>query len=261
MAIIIEKGRIVPTWCAAVQCLLAAPRVGLRNVLLEIVNPVELTVNDLNLLRRTDESLRLHSGGFTIETVSSTIFPNGLYKSRGRPDFYQAAIVQIGRGQGPHAWGTYALRLMSRRGPQGIFNPLEDVINKISDMKKRDKMWQSVLELGVHDPAIDLEGGCELPIYDPSVDRKKFRNMQCLSHLSLKISDRERLDLVAMYRHHYYAHRALGNLVGLAQLLHFISKETGMQVGSLTCLSTHAELDGGLGSHDEVRALVDGVYL
>ncbi|MGN2253199.1 hypothetical protein ACFWZ4_07475 [Frateuria sp. GZRe12] len=256
MATLIENERVVPAWRDAVGRLLSAPSAGLRNVVIEVAKPYEVTADDRTILRNVDEALRRHSNGFTVETVASTIFPNGLYRRLGRPGFYRPAIEQIRRGQSPGAWGTYALRLMSRTGRKGTFNPLEDAIKKITEMKRRGRMWQSVLEVGLHDAIEFPEGGSELPLYDPHVDRRKLRNMQCLSHLSFKITDRERLDLTAMYRHHYYAHRALGNLVGLAQLLGFVAKESGMQIGSLTCLSTHAELDGGLGSRSDVCRVI-----
>lgn len=258
MATLIEEERIVPAWRRAVEALLATSANGLRSVVLEVSKPAELTPDDYALLRRVDAALRHHSAGFTIETVASTIFPNGLYRRLGRPAFYAPAVEQIRRGQGPRAWGTYALRMMARDGRDGPFNPLEDVITKIGDMKRRGTMWRSVLEVGVHSPEDDIGGGCELPLYDPDVDRRLYRNRQCLSHLSFKITDRERLDLTAIYRHHYYGQRALGNLVGLAQLLRFVAKESEMETGVLTCLSTLAELDSGLGSRPAVRTLIAG---
>jgi len=63
--------------------------------------------------------------------------------------------------------------------------------------------------------------------------------------------------LTAMYRYHYYIEKALGNLLGLSQLLFFVAKETGLGVGPLVCLSTYAVLDteGGWRTVD-VRQLV-----
>jgi hypothetical protein len=44
-----------------------------------------------------------------------------------------------------------------------------------------------------------------------------------------------------LYRYHYW--KALGNLLGLSQLLYFVAKETGLGVGPLVCHSTYAVLD------------------
>ncbi len=49
--------------------------------------------------------------------------------------------------------------------------------------------------------------------------------------------------LTAVYRYHYYIQRALGNLIGLAQLLAFVAEEVGVEIGPLVCHSTYAVLD------------------
>jgi hypothetical protein len=51
--------------------------------------------------------------------------------------------------------------------------------------------------------------------------------------------------LTVMYRNHFYVEKAIGNLIGLAQLLSFVAAEAGVRVGPLICHSTLAELDTG----------------
>ncbi len=47
-----------------------------------------------------------------------------------------------------------------------------------------------------------------------------------------------------MYRNHFYIEKLLGNLVGLGRLMAFVAREGGgLDVGSLTVVSTHAEID------------------
>jgi hypothetical protein len=46
-----------------------------------------------------------------------------------------------------------------------------------------------------------------------------------------------------MYRNHYYVEKLLGNLIGLGRLLQFVADESGIAMGSLTILSTHATVD------------------
>lgn len=85
-------------------------------------------------------------------------------------------------------------------------------------------------------------------------------NMPCLSHLSFKLTDRESVDLTAIYRSHHYAARALGNLLGLSQLQAFVAKEANLKVGTLTCISTHAHLDlSSWGGVVKGRALLNGL--
>jgi hypothetical protein len=57
--------------------------------------------------------------------------------------------------------------------------------------------------------------------------------------------------LTAIYRSHYYIERALGNILGLAQLLTFVAAEVGVDVGSLVCHSTYAVID----TDDNVRPM------
>ncbi|HET7662334.1 MAG TPA: hypothetical protein VFK31_01745 [Rhodanobacteraceae bacterium] len=120
------------------------------------------------------------------------------------------------------------------------FNPLDRIVKKFIAAKKR--AYQAVYELGVVEADDVLADGpwCELPIADPAA--KPCRNIPCLSHLSFKLNDGH-VALTAVYRSHYYAQRALGNLIGLSQLQSFVAAESKLPIGSLTCVSTLAVLD------------------
>jgi hypothetical protein len=81
---------------------------------------------------------------------------------------------------------------------------------------------------------------------------------QTLSFLSFKLHPDQGLLLTAMYRNHHYIGRCLGNLIGLGRLQAFVAKEAGLSVGSLTCVSTHAELETGDGwGIRDARALIE----
>ena len=77
-------------------------------------------------------------------------------------------------------------------------------------------------------------------------------NRQCLSFLSFKLNHDNELLLTVMYRNHAYIARGLGNFIGLGRLQAFVADQAGAKVGSLTCISTHAEIDCG-------KALKNGV--
>jgi hypothetical protein len=49
--------------------------------------------------------------------------------------------------------------------------------------------------------------------------------------------------MTAFYRNHFYVRKLLGNLIGLGRLMSFVATETGLGVGPLTIVSTHAEID------------------
>ena len=86
----------------------------------------------------------------------------------------------------------------------------------------------------------------ELSLFDPvrDVDNSPYGG-QCLSFLSFKVvpGAQRTLTLTAMYRNHFYIEKLLGNLIGLGRLMAFVGRETGLHVGPLTVISTHAEID------------------
>lgn len=250
--------RIVPTWLAAARYLnKQKPRQG-KNLVLEISNPLDLTEGDLAVMAKVDQALA-HCD-LTLKTVAGTIFPIAMYNRYGRPGYYAKYTEMLQRGKAANTWGTYAHRMISRPGkePGTTINPLEHLVNKLANegqpQKKDGKkaLYVSTYELSVAEPAEDLQPqtdvGGEIPTYNPAFDMKKWLGLPCLSHLSFKRvphGNGHAVDLTAIYRSHHYCARALGNLLGLAQLLSFVAKESNLQVGTLSCLSTHAELDVG----------------
>lgn len=248
--------RIVPTWLAAARHLNEAPQRQAKNLLLEISNPLELTQADREVMARVD--LALMKKGLTLRTVAGTIFPTDLYRRFGRPAYYERYKTMLERGKKNGSWGTYAARMTDREGksPGERINPLEMLVSRLSDAAQPQKKaggevsYASAYELGVSDPGEDLAGACDeggdVPTYNPAFDGRKWLGLPCLSHLSFKrvpIIGGHAVDLTAVYRSHHYCARALGNLIGLGQLLSFVARETDLSVGTLSCLSTHAELD------------------
>lgn len=256
--------RIVPTWLAAARHLNAQRGRQAKNLLLEIQRPMDLTEDDHAVMARVDEALARKN--LTLRTVAGTIFPIAMYKQYGRPGYYEKYKEMLERGQKANSWGTYAHRMIERPGrvPGTTINPLEYLVEKLKaegQPQRKDKKKVSFVatyELGVADPDEDLQPqadvGGDVPIYDPACDMRDWLGLPCLSHLSFKrvpCDNGHAVDLTAIYRSHHYCTRALGNLIGLGQLLSFVAKESELNVGTLSCLSTHAELDvqewGGVG--------------
>lgn len=264
MAKVISGDRIVPVWLEAVEHLERNGRT--RNLLLEIESPAELTRADRAVVGLVDPVLREHCGT-NVLTVAGTIFPFGLYKKVGAKDLPSRFVAIMGKAKVKGSWGTYAMRLMSRPGkkPKETINPLYEVVRKLKKASTDGVGYNSNYELGAHAPE-DLfadDVGCEVPLYDPAQDRKLISNYPCLSHLTFKLIGRETVELTAIYRSHYYLERALGNLVGLSQLMRFVAIEAGLKSGRLTCLSTDAQLDtkswGGVVATRALRARLKGV--
>jgi hypothetical protein len=245
--------RIVPTWLAAARHLDGIPHRQARNLLLEIRNPLELTESDRQIMARVDQALFVK--GLTLRTVAGTIFPIDLYRRFGRPAYYEKYKAMLERGKKAGSWGTYASRMIDRPGktPGERINPLEMLVQRLSDAGQPQRVdggdisYASAYELGISEPGVDLaDVGGDLPTYNPALDGLKWLGLPCLSHLSFKrvpLDGGHAVDLTAIYRSHHYCARALGNLIGLGQLLSFVAAESGLAVGTLSCLSTHAELD------------------
>lgn len=255
--------RIIPTWLAAARHLQANGGTG-RNLLLEIPQPGAMLRSELEILRRVDAQIVARGKGLSIETVAGTIFPQGLYTRLGRPAFYEEYQRIMERAKKPGTWGVYFDRMTNRQAPSGeVVNPLEEVIEKLKSAVKRTSIYQSTYELSPSDPAQDIaqdDDGAELATYDPLRDRKRLYGGPCLSHVSFKITDEHILDLTAIYRSHHYCERALGNLVGLGRLQKFVAQQTGLELGTLTCVSTHAELDfAAWGGAAKGRVLLDSL--
>lgn len=253
MAQVFRGQRIVPVWVTAVRSLNKAKAKGRteRNYVLEITSPTLLLPSDLPVISAVDAMLRKAKDGLSLETVAATLFPNGLYRRYGRPDFYQRYLSAIKKGKDTGTWGTYAMRMIERTHPKtkATFNPLDIIVQKLH-AAKNGRHIHAAYELGlaapddlVDEPVIAF--GCELPLYDPVTDGIRPTNIPCLSHLSFKLNDDDTVELTAVYRSHHYAQRTLGNLVGLSQLLSFVAKEAGLKPGALTCVSTQAHLDVG----------------
>ncbi|UVH57185.1 hypothetical protein NWF24_30830 [Variovorax paradoxus] len=245
MAKIISGNRIVPVWLEALEHLEVNHR-RFRNLVLEIESPVTVTKTDRAVIGLVDPVLRARCGT-NVVTVAGTIFPWGLYKKTPAATLPKRFLEIMGKAQEPGSWGTYAMRLMSRPGkkPGETINPLYEVVRKLKKASTDGVGYNSNYELGVHAPEdlLSEDIACEVPLYNPAEDRTMISKYPCLSHLTFKLIERKTIELTAIYRSHYYLERALGNLIGLTHLMRFVVKETGLEAGRLTCISTDAHLD------------------
>ncbi|WP_122389617.1 MULTISPECIES: hypothetical protein [Pseudomonas syringae group] len=269
MAKLFQRPSLVAAWLDAAQYLATLPSLEDQNLILEISDPLSMTVEAKAVLGQVDRALSQNVSGITISTVADTIFPLGVYLRHGRPAFYEKFTSLMVQGKAQGTWGTYALRMIRRTSGTGKkaiqLNPLEILVQKLVNAHTGRKL-KAHYELGVVDVVEDVlpfhEVGIELPIYDPAKDARKPSGYPCLSHISFKLIN-QKIHLTAVYRSHYYGTRALGNLVGLTHLLWFVAKESNFGVGTLTCVSTHARLEPGslASSVKETRVFVNSLKI
>jgi thymidylate synthase len=219
-------------WVAAAAAVQAAGGEA-YNVIIDIADPIAEDTVDEEIIKAVDDFLRAHNG-FSVASVANTIFPQSLLQRHGPNDFYAVYHDRVlpRMKEMTHDWGRYFERLTKWRKIQGqetiIINPLLDLITFMRNQIVANRTYKNVYEM---------------TIYDPTRDAGKVSNQQCLSFLSFKLTNDNHLCLTAVYRNHTYIARGLGNFIGLGRLQAFVADQAGATLGSLTCVSTHAEID------------------
>lgn len=200
-----------------------------HNVLFDVLNPTEGAGLDNPIVGIVDKFLDISEK--SVISIANTIFPNALYYRYGAQDLFQKfhgeILPKIRKGD---RWsGYYFERMTAHPKTDGQhINQLWNIIERIRNTKNKSR---NRFELSIYDPERDIDNS--------------LYGGQCLSFLSFKLlpGRRKTLALTAIYRNHYYIEKLLGNLIGLGWLMAFVSKECGVEVGSLTILSTHAVID------------------
>ncbi|MDB5610698.1 MAG: hypothetical protein JWP25_7598 [Bradyrhizobium sp.] len=216
-------------WREAVRAVDAQAGHSAYNVILDIADPTLDATRRNPRIAIVDDFLN----GFdkSIETVANTIMPAGLYHRYGAPAFFDVFHDKVlGKVRRNARWSGYYFERMTRVPVSGgePINQLWEIVERIRNENVRAL---NKFELSVFDPARD-------------VDESPYGG-QCLSFLSFKLvrGTTKTLSLTAMYRNHFYIEKLLGNLIGLGRLMAFVAHESGVSVGPLTVVSTHAEID------------------
>jgi thymidylate synthase len=265
----IEAKSCARAWLAACKSIMATRNEG-YNVIMDVADPVKHDAKDNAAISLVDKFLKEHSES-PIVTVANTIFPQALCEAHGAPEFYKIYHRDFDRfSRDAKGWGQYFDRMTRWKiaGGDTIY-PLQDLIAKLKNNQAKNRRVKAVYEVAVTGPSLaatdapeveEEDSDLDLTIYAPDRDRKKPISGPCLSYLSFKRHIDGDLLLTAVYRNHYYMTKLLGNLIGLGQLQAFVAKEAGLKAGSLTIVSTHAEIDmeGGWKTGD-VKDLVDQV--
>lgn len=216
-------------WREAVRRVDAEPGHAGYNVIVDVVDPTANANRQDARIAVVDDFL---SGcNKSVETVANTIFPAALYYRHGAPAFFDVfrdkVLKKVRRNE---RWsGYYFERMVNYPVPEG--EPTNQLWEIVERMRNEQVRALNKFELSLFDPNRD-------------VDNSPYGG-QCLSFLSFKIvpGAERTLNLTAMYRNHFYIEKLLGNLIGLGRLMSFVGRESGLRVGPLTVISTHAEID------------------
>jgi hypothetical protein len=251
-----EGTTCVSTWLQAMEYL--EKKTTACNIILGIESPTRLPAEDYRVQEHVNQFFARY-GALPINTVATTIFPASDYLHGGAQAVYEEFPKTFDKIR--EGWGTYAMRLLTKSLPtsdgKSFQSPLQQLVSKMKRQRETSRM-RSVYEASLIE---DDDLLTDIPIYRAPSDAKHIRGryLPCLSHLSFKLLPNDTVVLTATYRYHYYVQRALGNLLGLAQLLAFVASEVGVEPGPLVCHSTYAALDtdGGWTANDVQRLIAE----
>lgn len=184
--------------------------------------------------------------------VATTIFPDGLWRGatkRGGPErlfdrynceggFYDR-LAKRRQATDHHDWGTYFQRLSSPSFGSGGVCQLKAAINALRDWKNKPR------------GAVHLHTAT-------SADSIRPRGGPCLQIVTLHAQPSggsHQLCACALYRNHDFFEKALGNYLGLCNLLRFLSDATRMEAGELHIISGHAYFSC---SKQTIREVING---
>jgi hypothetical protein len=231
---LIPRSTLAEAWLDAAEHLLDQPHWLDTTVVLHIDDPTRVRRADRAVAQTLDEFLVSHDN-HSNHTVAETIFPGYEYVPRGVDGVFKypkEIFEKIDEHPDSRWWGTYAQRILHRVDGEGKeYNPLEAMIRK---MRQKSPVKASY----------EVSLAFDIATYDDDEHRGSRLGGPCLSHLSFKLIDRK-VHLTALYRSHYYIHRAYGNLLGLARLQSFVARQVGTTTGPLVCHSTMAQLESG----------------
>ena len=213
----------------------------LRNLVVQIRNPAQIdkALNDRvgDFARAQDLLAPRH--------VAYTIFPHRLYGGGRNAD---AVFASYNRKDGLYErlhrrkkdWGTYFRRMTHYEGKKG--NVVNQLGNIIAALRDRGNVSKAAYTIVIQHPG----GETIRPLGGP-----------CLNYLAVQAeSDPFTVGLMAVYRNHDFLERAYGNYWGLCNLVAFIANEVRAAPGPLTCVSSHAYVDG---NKTALRAFVEGI--
>jgi len=192
------------------------------NLLIHIDSPLNYAGADLNQIVNTGLISRV-----AIDDVINTIFPVKLHaRSTGLTNnqFYDKHENLYIRGRTLHRrnrslWGNYFLRF-TRFGSKRL-NQLQAIIDAINN--RANSQAASYI---MHVSSIDYDNNTRV-IGNP-----------CLQYVQFA-EHNGGINMTAVYRNHDFLTKALGNYIGLSNLLRYVSIQTGSGIGTLTCQSIH----------------------
>lgn len=202
------------------------------NIVVQINHP-ELFNKDVNktLENFVKENNTEESKLIPQKHVAHTIFPqrfftNGISRERLYSNYWR--FFDRPRKKPRSGWGTYFARMIRYPTLSGDIDQLGSIIDHINDR------------------TINYRASHTIIIPCPHKDLNRTMGAPCLNYITIQTEDscnltnKKIINMLAVYRNHDFTRRTYGNYFGLCNLLRYIAHETNSQIGTLTCVSSHA---------------------
>jgi len=209
MATMVVGMDAVDAWKSGARLILQQPGRALHNVVTEISDPTSFDPSWYG--RYSPKTVNRND---SLSVVTKVLFPQrGLRAGETRQAFYEREVRTLRRARAigtiHSSWnGTYFERLVSLDGSG-----------------KR------------------TEAAIVMHLSSPTCDALRPLGSPCLQFIEILWNRNGTIDLLAVYRHHDFINKALGNFIGLGRLLGFLSVQGQKQPGKVVCHSARAYVD------------------
>lgn len=174
-------------------------------------------------------------------SVAEMLLPSVVHLStENAPAALNRGLKLLGRG-----------RRSGRRFSQWIHTYFERMVGVWQDRHGVQKEIKPNRLLGVIEKLNAWDKNAEAAFYihtDLVTDNFRKMGSPCLQYVQFRAHGDKKLSVVALYRAHDYANKALGNLIGLQRLGEFVAKHTARTYDGLSVVSLNPFSNSGKGA-------------
>ncbi len=242
----IDTGNISVAWAKALCRVIDRGISALTPLVVSITDfdEEQLPLENGELRRALDCSLKIYGKGLSVETVAGTIFPHTFWRPGVPRDRlfhrYRRMIPRLKHDRRNYN-GLYFERLTAFPGAPAEGNQLECILQCYHNGVRR----KPALQASLFDPISEFSAHAAA-IFDPSRDltMQPQRGFPCLQQVAFAPdAEHQTLSMSAFYASQYLFKRAYGNYLGLCRLGRFMAHEMGLRLDRLTCYIGYAHLD------------------
>ncbi|MBP7721187.1 MAG: hypothetical protein KA155_01515 [Alphaproteobacteria bacterium] len=246
----IKENDCLGAWKSATSYLLSNGG-DIFNLMIQIDDPCHFDPAWMKDYSPKNIALSGGSRGDDIRDVVHTIFPMKYAQSIKDKDEIYARYLQThlrgGRlgSRKNGRWGTYFLRLICF-APNAAIKKAIDPRASLNDVSKQRKDFFG--DNNQIDRVINALGNWQnspkaaiyCHISGAHLDSMQPLGSPCLQYIQFTQPSAKKVDMTVVYRSHDYFNKALGNFIGLGQLLKFVCDASGKNPGTLTCHAIRA---------------------